>query len=162
MAFGDKIKIRPDSILMKYIQSVKQTTESSADSGNNIITVTDSDGETNEINIKNGSKGSTGLQGDTGELGPTGPQGERGSVGPQGAVGAHAHNLKHSAGLEVSKGSGYWVPFEIANYNEWVTLSAGAHTHSVTTNASNTGMQGTGDSGNLQPYITCYMWKRTK
>ena len=77
-------------------------------------------------------------------------------------AGAHAHNLKHSAGLEVSKGSGYWVPFEIANYNEWVTLSAGAHTHSVTTNASNTGMQGTGDSGNLQPYITCYMWKRTK
>ena len=88
MAFGDKIKIRPDSILMKYIQSVKQTTESSSDSGSNIITVTDSDGETNEINIKNGSKGSTGLQGDTGELGPTGPQGERGSVGPQGAVGA--------------------------------------------------------------------------
>ena len=24
-----------------------------------------------------------------------------------------------------------------------------------------TGDYGTGDSGNLQPYITCYMWKRT-
>lgn len=33
--------------------------------------------------------------------------------------------------------------------------SAGAHTHTVT--VANAGV---GDSGNLQPYITCYMWKR--
>lgn len=30
------------------------------------------------------------------------------------------------------------------------------HTHNFTTKEA-----GTGDSGNLQPYITCYMWKRT-
>ena len=33
----------------------------------------------------------------------------------------------------------------------------GAHSHAFTTNK-----EGTGDSGNLQPYITVYMWKRTE
>ena len=54
-----------------------------------------------------------------------------------------------------------------------VTSSNGAHTHSVTTNASTTGSSGsgnghthtfTGTSSNidiLDPYITVYMWKRT-
>lgn len=32
------------------------------------------------------------------------------------------------------------------------------HTHTFTGNTNSTG---TGTSGNLQPYITCYMWKRT-
>ena len=61
MAFGDIIKINPDSILMKYIKSVKQTTISTADSGINIVQATDSEGGTSDISIKNGSKGSTGL-----------------------------------------------------------------------------------------------------
>ena len=61
MAFGDIIKINPDSILMKYIKSIKQTTTSSADSGINIIQATDSEGGTSDISVKNGSKGSTGL-----------------------------------------------------------------------------------------------------
>ena len=58
------------------------------------------------------------------------------------------------------------------------TGSAGAHTHNVTTRISQTGgnsnnhthtvavtgtikSTGEGTSQNLQPYITCYMWKRT-
>ena len=91
MAFGDKIKISPDSILAKYIKSIKQTTTSAADSGSNIITATDSEGGTSDITIKNGSKGSTGLQGATGATGPqgpTGPQGKVGATGPQGPNGA--------------------------------------------------------------------------
>lgn len=32
------------------------------------------------------------------------------------------------------------------------------HTHTV---SGNTGNTGSGSAGNLQPYITCYMWKRT-
>ena len=91
MAFGDKIKISPDSILAKYIKSIKQTTTSAADSGSNIITATDSEGGTSNITIKNGSKGSTGPQGATGATGPqgpTGPQGKVGATGPQGPNGA--------------------------------------------------------------------------
>ena len=91
MAFGDKIKISPDSILAKYIKSIKQTTTSTADSGSNIITATDSEGGTSDITIKNGSKGSTGPQGATGAtgpIGPTGPQGKVGATGPQGPNGA--------------------------------------------------------------------------
>ena len=96
MAFGDKIKINPDSILMKYIKSITQTSTSTADSGSNILTVTDSAGSTNQITVKNGSKGSIGLtgptgpqgkQGATGATGPTGPQGTQGATGPRGATG---------------------------------------------------------------------------
>ena len=39
------------------------------------------------------------------------------------------------------------------------TSSAGAHTHTLSATIGNTG-SGTAFS-NLQPYITCYMWKRT-
>lgn len=41
--------------------------------------------------------------------------------------------------------------------------TAGAHTHSVTTNASTTGSQGVSGAGkNMPPYETYYCWKRTK
>jgi len=43
------------------------------------------------------------------------------------------------------------------------TGSSGAHTHSVSTKATNTGSIGNGTAfTNLQPYITVYIWKRTK
>lgn len=40
-------------------------------------------------------------------------------------------------------------------------VTINAHTHTFTGKDSLTGMTGSGNSGNLQPYITCYMWKRT-
>lgn len=43
------------------------------------------------------------------------------------------------------------------------TTSDGAHTHTVTTNASTTGSQGVSGAGkNMPPYETYYCWKRTK
>lgn len=42
-------------------------------------------------------------------------------------------------------------------------ISGGAHTHTVSSQSLNSGTTG-GDAAhnNLQPYITCYMWKRTE
>lgn len=51
------------------ITSIKQTTTSTADGGNNVITATLDNGTTETFNIKNGSKGSTGGKGDTGAAG---------------------------------------------------------------------------------------------
>ena len=49
------------------ITSIVQTTTSTADGGNNIITATLSDGSTSTFTIKNGTKGSTGSQGPKGD-----------------------------------------------------------------------------------------------
>lgn len=51
------------------IASIKQTTTSTADGGNNVFTVILTDGNSTNFMVKNGSKGSTG------ETGPQGPEG---------------------------------------------------------------------------------------
>ena len=48
------------------VDSVVQTTTSTADSGNNVVTVTLSNGQSSTFNVKNGSKGSIGETGATG------------------------------------------------------------------------------------------------
>ena len=42
-----------------------------------------------------------------------------------------------------------------------VSLASTSHTHSVTAAGSNSSTGGSAAHNNLQPYITCYMWKRT-
>lgn len=56
------------------IASVKQTTTSTADDGNNVITVTLTNGTTSTFTVQNGSKGSTGATGATGAAGKDGVQ----------------------------------------------------------------------------------------
>lgn len=70
------------------ILSVEQTTTSSEDEGENIVTITKTDGSTSNITIKNGSKGNTGPQG------PQGIQGEVGLQGPQGPKGESYDDTK--------------------------------------------------------------------
>ena len=41
------------------------------------------------------------------------------------------------------------------------TLTAGTHTHTVTTSGSNSSAGGSQAFDIMNPYITCYMWKRT-
>ncbi|WP_251389799.1 DUF859 family phage minor structural protein [Mediterraneibacter agrestimuris] len=64
-----------------------------------------------------------------------------------GASGSSTYTV-HSAGVS---GAGGTSP----------TGSAGAHTHTVTAQGSNASTGGGGAHNNLQPYIVCYMWKRT-
>ena len=54
------------------IVSVKQTTKSTADDGNNILTITLTDGTTATFTVQNGSKGSQGKQGNAGANGADG------------------------------------------------------------------------------------------
>ena len=60
------------------IESVEQTTTSTEDEGNNIVTVTLTDGTTSTFTVQNGSKGSTGA---TGAQGPAGADGAKGDTG---------------------------------------------------------------------------------
>lgn len=61
------------------IASVRQTTTSTADDGNNIITVTLTDGTSSTFTVQNGSKGSTGSKGDKGDTGAAGKTPVRGT-----------------------------------------------------------------------------------
>lgn len=58
------------------IASVQQTTTSTDDDGNNIITVTLTDGTTHTFTVQNGSKGSTGATGADGAAGSDGADGK--------------------------------------------------------------------------------------
>ena len=105
--------------------------------------------------------------------------------------GAHTHRLKRGDGSTDFTGLGEFTnrktgkePVQQAGSFIWdgvsaTTTSAGAHTHTlngsissggvhthtVSTNTSTTGSTGSSVSINfnvLQPYITCYIWRRTK
>lgn len=69
------------------IAAVEQTTVSEEDGGENVITVTLTDGTASSFTVKNGSKGSPGEKGDPGESGPQGEKGDPGESGPQGEKG---------------------------------------------------------------------------
>jgi hypothetical protein len=101
------------------------------------------------------------------------------------STGAHAHTIRYRGFTGLTPGIGYDLlrrihsddPYDGTNV---ATNNTGAHTHTITVNSggghshaitvnsggghSHTitiGNEGNGNSGNLQPYITCYMWKRT-
>lgn len=94
--------------------------------------------------------------------------------GTAASAGSHRHRLKMANESTDFSLIGQFTnrikhkePSQVAGDYQWDTLSpnttyAGTHTHSVSTNASNTGNKGSGTAMSLlQPYITCYMWKRT-
>lgn len=57
------------------VTKVEQTTTSTADAGENIITVTLSNGDTSTFKVKNGSKGSAGMNATTTEVATTSANG---------------------------------------------------------------------------------------
>lgn len=78
--------------------------------------------------------------------------------------GSHTHNVNLQKTTWSGSGSSRVVVDATSGYTALTnkaTTSAGAHTHSVTATGSNSNTGGGGSHTNLQPYITCYMWKRT-
>ena len=130
------------------IQSVTQTTTSSADGGSNVMTVTLSNGQKSTFTVMNGSKGSQGEigprgeqgpqgergpagadglngakgdKGDTGATGPQGPQGEKGDTGSQGPKGdTGATGATGPAGKTPVRGTDYWTEEDKAEIKGYV------------------------------------------
>lgn len=78
------------------------------------------------------------------------------------SAGGHTHNI----GRDTDGGSGssrYTVHKAGTSGAQGTspTSSAGAHTHTLTPKGKNGNTGGGGSHTNLQPYIVCYMWKRT-
>ncbi|WP_370843752.1 phage baseplate protein [Phascolarctobacterium faecium] len=70
------------------------------------------------------------------------------------ATDKHSHTLTAYANASGGGGKGYW--FDRSGSLD-TTQSGGDHNHIVT--ISNTG--GSQSHNNMQPYLSCYMWKRT-
>ena len=88
------------------------------------------------------------------------------------SAGAHAHNIYVMGAT--SSSSGYYAAVTSGTSSSGYVVSGGAHTHSgsgtsaaaspggtnTATTATNNAAGESGTGKNLQPYITCYMWKR--
>ena len=79
------------------------------------------------------------------------------------SAGAHTHNLRNQKAAWGTDSGGNRVLIDATSgytaVTNKATTSAGAHTHTI---SGSTASVGSGSAhSNLQPYITCYMWKRT-
>lgn len=104
------------------------------------------------------------------------------ATGGSTALAAHTHSIPALSGTAASNGGHthtFYLPpnwsFKVGTGTKNTTLdepgsgltrgfgtsSNGAHTHSVSTNASTSGSTGSGNAGNMPPYLAVYMWKRT-
>lgn len=79
---------------------------------------------------------------------------EHGHTATSSATDKHSHTLTAYANASGGGGKGYW--FDRSGSLD-TTQSGGDHNHIVT--ISNTG--GSQSHNNMQPYLSCYMWKRT-
>lgn len=86
-----------------------------------------------------------------------------GSSATTSSNGAHTHTLNLNKTAWSGSG-GSRVVVDSTDYTALTnnkTSSNGAHTHTLTAKGSNANTGGGGSHTNLQPYIVCYMWKRT-
>lgn len=131
--------------------------------GKTLVGIDPDDENFNEVNKIGGSSTTTLVAGNL----PSHTHSIPALSGTAASAGAHTHGLYDGIALWVSSvtnygftsGSGY-SNFDTLNQTA-ATGSAGAHTHTVTTNASNTGSTGSGTSfTNLPSYTTAYIYKR--
>lgn len=94
------------------VAGIEQTITSTEDNGDNVITVTMTDGSTSDFVIKNGSKGATGDKGEQGIQGEKGEPGDKGDKGDKGDTGA--------AGYSPVRGTDYWTADDKAEIKSYV------------------------------------------
>ena len=78
------------------------------------------------------------------------------------SAGGHTHNIGRDT--DGGAGSSRYTVHSAGTSGAQATSptsSAGAHTHTMTPKGKNANTGGGGSHTNLQPYIVCYMWKRT-
>ena len=86
----------------------------------------------------------------------------KGSSTTTNSAGGHTHNIGRDT--DGGAGSSRYTVHSAGTSGAQATSptsSAGAHTHSLTPKGKNANTGGGGSHTNLQPYIVCYMWKRT-
>lgn len=80
-------------------------------------------------------------------------------------VGSMFYGTKGNSTAEIgglAEGSAFDDSSASGGVRRAVTQTSGAHTHSVSTNASATGSSGSGDAFSIMPpYVAIYIWKRT-
>ncbi len=78
-----------------------------------------------------------------------------------GSAGEHTHQITFTQDAALG-GGGVRVVGGGANSSSSPVKDSGSHNHTFTIPEHSTGSTGNGEAhNNLQPYITCYMWKRT-
>lgn len=74
---------------------------------------------------------------------------------------SHSHTIPNTVGNNSGSGTKCETWSNASDSGRTLTSSSNSHTHTVTAKGTNAKTGGGGAHTNLQPYITCYMWKRT-
>ena len=74
---------------------------------------------------------------------------------------SHSHTIPNTVGNNSGSGTKCETWSNASDSGRTLTSSSNSHSHTVTAKGTNAKTGGGGAHSNLQPYITCYMWKRT-
>lgn len=119
--------------------------------GRTLVCVDTSQSEFNSVSKKGGHKS---LQSHTHSFSSTSNSSGSHTHAMYGAYDGYSYTA-HTANAAPNQ---EWCSFTKSYSDSTQLKSGGAHTHSV---SGTTGTTGGGNAQNLQPYITCYIWKRT-